>query len=153
MASPEPAASTQAATVQTETAEFIDWYRQRNQDERLRMNWKLRIALASIGGIGTGFFLGTINGTNMAGLRFRAENAHRLPTSQKGWYLYHKSKNYNAMLGGITEGVKLGTKMAIASGGFIFLEYAVDEMRGTKDAGSTIVAGLASAGIFSAWSE
>jgi len=117
------------------------------------MNWKLRIALASAGGMGGGFFLGALNGTNMAGLRFRAENAHRLPTSQKGWYLYHKSKNYNTMLGGITEGVKLGTKMAVASGGFIFLEYAVDETRGTKDAGSTTIAGLASAGIFSAWSK
>lgn len=66
----------------------------------------------------------------MAGLRFRAENAHRLPTSEVGWFLYHKSKNYNAMLGGVREGLRMGVKLGVWGGLFFWAEEGVDRLRG-----------------------
>ena len=77
-----------------------------------------------------GFGLGATYGGNMAGLRFRAENAHRLPTSQVGWYLYHKSKNYHVMAGGVKEGLRMGVKLSIWAGGFLCMEEATDRFRG-----------------------
>lgn len=88
----------------------------------------------------------------MAGMRFRAENSHRFPTSQTGWYLYHKSKNYHVMLGGIKEGIKMGLKVGVWAGSFFVIENYVDGQRGTKDFVSTAVAGLGVAGSFSLWS-
>ena len=88
----------------------------------------------------------------MAGMRFRAEHCHNFPTTPAGWYLYHKSKNYHVMLGGIREGVKMGAKIGFWAGAFFVVEEAVDRRRRTKDFLSTVVAGLAIAGGFSAWS-
>ena len=88
----------------------------------------------------------------MAGMRFRAEHSHVFPTTRTGWYLYHKSKNYHVMLGGIKEGLKMGTKVGFWAGGFFLVEEAVDRKRRTKDFLSTVVAGLTTAGAFSAWS-
>ena len=88
----------------------------------------------------------------MAGMVFRAENAHRFPTSQKGWYLYHKSKNYHAMLGGLKDGLKMTRKLSFLAGSFFCTEAAVDGVRGNKDFASTAVAGCVVAGGFSALS-
>jgi len=44
--------------------------------------------------------------------------------------LYHKSKNYHIMLGGIKEGIKMGAKLGFWVGSFFFMEEAVDRMRG-----------------------
>jgi hypothetical protein len=77
---------------------------------RLSIPFALRLpALVAVGAT-SGSLLGLIHGANETGLRFRAENAHRLPATQTGWYLYHKSKNYVAMLGGIKEGVRMAGK-------------------------------------------
>ena len=56
------------------------------------------------------------------------------------------------MLGGIKEGMKMGSKIAFWAGSFFLLEEAVDRMRGTKDFISTVFAGLSISGGFSAWS-
>lgn len=88
----------------------------------------------------------------MAGMRFRAENSHRLPTSQVGCYLYHKSKNYYIAFGGIKEGIKMGGKVSFWAGSFFVVEEVVDQLRGTKEFVSTALAGLSIAGAFSAWS-
>lgn len=93
------------------------------------------------------------HGGLVAGYRFRAENAHRLPTSQKGWYLYHKSKNYQVAFGGVKEGLKMGTKIAFWTAGFFFVEDVFDRYRHTKDFVNTVGASLAVAGGFSLWSE
>lgn len=89
----------------------------------------------------------------MAGMRFRAEHAHIFPTTTTGWYLYHKSKNYHVMLGGLKEGFKMGSKVSFWAGSFMWIEEAVDRIRGSKDFVSSVVAGLSTAGAFSAWSE
>lgn len=56
------------------------------------------------------------------------------------------------MLGGIKEGMKMGSKIAFWAGSFFLVEESVDRMRGTKDFLSTVVAGLSISGGFSAWS-
>ncbi|KEQ88813.1 hypothetical protein M438DRAFT_311487 [Aureobasidium pullulans EXF-150] len=120
----------------------------------IRFNWRLPLTtiLASCAGFG----LGLTHGGQIAGLRFRAENAHRLPSSQVGWYLYHKSKNYHIMLGGIKEGFKMGGRLSFWTAIFFVFEEAVDRFRGVwvqRDFMSTVVAALGTAGGFSAWNR
>lgn len=137
----------------------------------------LYVAISSL----TGFGLGLAHGANETGLRFRAENAHRLPTTQTGWYLYHKSKNYVAMLGGIKEGFRMAGRIGMWTLVFAGCEESVDrarfaaarfwtgkvrgmaglgldedeapEVKQSKDFISTVCAGLGTAGLFSAWNR
>lgn len=114
-----------------------------------------------------------VHGANETGLRFRAENAHRLPATQSGWYLYHKSKNYVAMLGGIKEGMRMAARQAFWVGVFVASEEGVDRTRNmvsviwsglreneegevegaSKDFVSTLFAGLGTAGAFSIYNR
>jgi hypothetical protein len=122
-------------------------------DERLSMPAYARIPVVTTFGALSGFFLGVAHGGQMAGLRFRAEHAHKLPTTPVGWYLYHKSKNYNVALGGVKEGLRMAGKVGFWCGAFFCVEEVIDRARdGRKDLFSTVVAGLTAAGGFSAWS-
>ena len=121
-------------------------------EHRLSVPFFIRLPTATAGAFLTGMALGLSHGSKTAGLRFRAENSHRFPTTSAGWYLYHKSKNYHAMLGGIKEGTKMGYRISFWTGSFFLVEEAVDQLRGTKDFLSTVVAGLSISGGFSAWS-
>ena len=96
--------------------------------------------------------IGTSHGSTLTGLRYRAENAHRLPNTTSGWYLYHKTKNYEMAWGGLREGVKLGFKVAFWTAGFFGIENSIDQCRGSKDVLSTVLASLSVAGGFSLWS-
>ncbi len=121
---------------------------------RLSLPFHIRLPVASSVSFLTGMALGLSHGSQSAGLCFRAENAHRLPQTPTGWYLYHKSKNYHMMLGGVKEGFKMGGKVSVWVGGFFVVEEAVDRLRGgRRDFFSTIVAGLGMAGGFSLWSK
>ncbi|WEW58925.1 hypothetical protein PRK78_004393 [Emydomyces testavorans] len=107
-------------------------------------------ALATTVAFGTGLALGFSHGSTKAAFRFRAENAHRFPTSAAGWYQYHKSKNYVSMLGGLKDGFKLGAKLSVGVMGFCFLEEIVNQARpGHRDFLSTVTAGLTFSGIYS----
>ncbi|KAI6047122.1 hypothetical protein EDC04DRAFT_588104 [Pisolithus marmoratus] len=59
----------------------------------------LPVSAAAIGTI-----IGVVRGSRMAALRFLAENAHRPPTTIRGWYLYNKTKNYRRMAAGLKHG-------------------------------------------------
>ena len=120
---------------------------------RLSSPFSQRLPLATMFSSIVGASLGVSHGAVTAGLRFRAENAHRLPVTPSGWFLYHKSKNYNVMHGGVVEGAKMGAKVAFLVGGFFTVEEAVDRVRGTEDFLSTVVAGGGISGLFSVWSE
>jgi hypothetical protein len=161
-------------------------------DERLSLPLQLRLPLSMLTGSVSGLVLGLAKGAQDAGFRFRAENAHRLPRTQTGWFLYHKSKNYNMMLGGVVEGVKQSLKFGLWTGLYFVLEEGVDrgraasvrvwgrfrggewarggkEMRtleweeeeeedrvevlGNRDCASSMLAGLGTAGLFSAWNR
>ena len=123
-------------------------------ENRLSIPFPFRFPAATVGAFLTGAALGVSHGSKTAGMRFRAENSHRFPTTSTGWYLYHKSKNYNMMLGGTKEGLKMGSKIGFWAGAFFVVEEAVDDWRGSKDFLSTVVAGMTIAAGFSAqpWS-
>ena len=120
--------------------------------ERLSIPFPLRITLGGFMGFLGGASIGAAHGGKMAGMRFRAEHAHIFPTTTPGWYLYHKSKNYHAMLGAVKQGLKVGGKISIWATGFLAIEETVDRWRGDRDFMSTVVAGLSVAGGFSFWS-
>ena len=118
-------------------------------ESRLSVPFYIRLPVATFGAFVFGVGLGMAHGGKTAGMRFRAENAHRFPTTPTGWYLYHKSKNYNSMLGAIKEGLKMGPKLGFWTGSFFLAEEAVDRWRGKKDFLSTVVAGMTIAAGFS----
>jgi hypothetical protein len=122
-------------------------------ESRLSLPTPLRLVLATSSSFAVGLGLGLSHGAQMAGLRFRAENAHRLPKTETGWYLYHKSKNYHMALAGVKEGLKMGLKLSVWTGAFFALEGLWDEIRRRKDFLNTTLASLTVAGGFSLWSK
>lgn len=133
-------------------AERVERNKQLKIDSRFGLPFAIRLPLAASLSCVAGMALGLSHGSQTAGLRFRAENAHRLPTTPTGWYLYHKSKNYNMALGGVKEGLKMGAKVGFWTAGFFGIEEMFDRYRGTKDFLNTVVASLSVAGGFSLWS-
>ena len=120
---------------------------------RLSIPGVIRIPAASLGSFVVGMSLGMVQGGKMAGLRFRAEHAHKLPTTTTGWYLYHKSKNYHAALGGVREGLRMGVRTSFLRTAMCAIEALFDSSRGSIDLLNTVLAGLTVAGGFSLWSE
>lgn len=138
---------------------------------RLDQPFYRRMTLAATGAGIVGLFLGVSKGAQTSALRFRAENSHRLPTSERGWYLYHKSKNYNVAMASVKEGSRMAGKLIAWTGLFFTVEDVVDRarvrrayierdeeqlgarMRRKKDLLSTVTAGMATSAIFSAWSR
>lgn len=112
--------------------------RHRSSPDRLGMAFDKRLLLASFTSFMCGFTLGSTSAGHMASLRFRAENAHRLPISQPGWYLYHKSKNYYKARAGIVEGMRKGFYLASWASIFFIIEESMDIFRGTWRAGRTL---------------
>jgi len=131
-------------------------------NERLSIPFIIRAPLLLTSSFVVGFSLGGAYGGPIAAYRYRAENAHRLPTTQAGWYLYHKSKNYHSIVGGAKEGVKLGGVLCGWATIFMCCEEVVDRSRGRifakadddvaygqRDTASTVVAAMSTAGIYS----
>ena len=85
--------------------------------ERFSLPYLTRVSTVATGALLVGMAFGLTHGMKTTSLRFRAENAHRFPTTPQGWYLYHKSKNYHLILGGAKEGLKMGPKLAFWTGG------------------------------------
>ena len=149
--------------------------------DRLGMPFDRRLLLAAFTSFTCGSTLGYLNTARLASLRFRAENAHRLPISQPGWYLYHKSKNYYKLKHGITAGLRSGFYLAAWASVFFLVEESMDVFRGTWRAGrsftemegvseldikkvdkgvqrsrdflSSTVAGMVTGGLWSAWNK
>ena len=126
--------------------------RQLRAESRMGLPFELRLPLSTSLSFLIGLGLGVSHGSRTAGLRFRAENAHRLPQTPTGWYLYHKSKNYHMAFGGVKEGFKMGAKVSFWTAGFFSIEEIFDRYRGTKDFINTTIASLTVAGGFSLWS-
>lgn len=119
------------------------------RESRLSLPPMVRIPGAALAAFGLGFTLGIAHGSQMAGLRFRAEHAHKLPTTTTGWYLYHKSKNYHLMFGGLKEGFRNGMRLSLITSSIFLTENLFDVYRGSKDMFNTIAASLAVASGFS----
>ncbi|KAL2022111.1 hypothetical protein VTK56DRAFT_6155 [Thermocarpiscus australiensis] len=120
---------------------------------RLSIPAGLRLPMASTLSFLAGFTLGTAQGGKMAGLRFRAEHAHKLPSTTTGWYLYHKSKNYHVAYGGIREGFRMGFKVCFWTTAMFAIEQMFDTYRGTADLLNTVTSCVTVAGGFSLWNR
>ncbi|KAF2263067.1 hypothetical protein CC78DRAFT_534335 [Lojkania enalia] len=168
-------------TTSQETPPKLNPYVLRAYNDRLGMPFDRRILAASTSAFICGFTLGSTTAGRLASLRFRAENAHRLPVSQPGWYLYHKSKNYYKWKTGVVEGVRKGVWLACWASVFFVVEESLDVFRGTFRAGRTLsemegvdelemgglekcvqdcrdfvsssVAGMATGGLWSIWNQ
>lgn len=134
-------------------AELDERKHNKRQQSRLGLPFALRLPLATCFGLVVGAALGIGHGSKSAALQFRAENSHRLPKSQTGWYLYHKSKNYFTALGGVKEGGKMGFKVGMWTGLFFAAENIFDKWRDEKDFLNTVGGSLTVAGGFSLWSK
>jgi len=95
-----------------------------------------------------GTIIGLMRGSRTASLRFLAENAHRAPTTVKGWYLYNKTKNYRVMMGGLKEAGAEALKLGVTATGFVVVEEGC-KRAGLEDVGE-VAAGLGTAGLFAA---
>jgi hypothetical protein len=139
------------ANMSTDAPEADELFHERHP--RLSTPTPVRIASAGAMAFIVGMGLGVAHGGKMAELRFRAEHAHKLPTTTPGWYLYHKSKNYHTAYGGLREGLRTGPKLAFWVMIALGLESALDSSRNRTDLLSTVLASLTAAGSFSLWSE
>ncbi|KAJ7086658.1 hypothetical protein C8R44DRAFT_820684 [Mycena epipterygia] len=95
-----------------------------------------------------GAMIGIKRGGQLASMRFLAENAHRTPTTQKGWYLYHKTKNYRVMLGALRGAARDGAYLGAVGVGWVGLEEGLRAVGWGRVAMSG--AGVGTAGLFCA---
>jgi hypothetical protein len=125
-----------------------------SKDDRLGIPPDVRIYTWGLTTFGAVTMSGIIREYGRAALRFRAENAHRLPRSEKNWFYYHRAKSLYALKEAIPYGTKLGLRMAPWAMGFLLMEQGVDHARGgsSKDFLSTIMASISIAGLYSVWS-
>ncbi|KAK4160219.1 FAD-linked oxidoreductase-like protein [Cladorrhinum sp. PSN259] len=123
------------------------------RDARLSIPTGIRLPMATMLSFGAGLALGAGHGSKMSGLRFRAEHAHKLPNTTTGWYLYHKSKNYHVMKGGVREGLKMGFKVSFLTTAMFSIEQMFDTYRGTADLFNTVTSCVTVAGAFSLWNR
>jgi hypothetical protein len=131
---------------------LLHWHKLFESDTppRLGIDVDRRIPYALMSAFTTGMALGYLNGSKKAGLVFRAENAHRFPTTSSGWFQYHKTKNYISVVGGVKDGFKLGSKLGAGALAFCLFEETVDYARhDERDFLSTVTAGLSCSGIYS----
>lgn len=126
---------------------------QARHNERLSVLPNSRISTAAVASFAAGATLGIFQGSKTAGLRFRAEHAHKLPTTSTGWFMYHKSKNYVTAAGGVREGLRMGFKVSAWTTAMLLVENMYDQQRQHKDLISTVMASLTVAGAFSLWSK
>lgn len=74
--------------------------------------------------------LGCWRGASKAALVFLAENAHRLPKTKGGWFMYHKQKNYTIMRSFIHSGLQTGARWGLGASIFCLLEWGGEEVLG-----------------------
>lgn len=117
---------------------------------RLGIEVGKRLPYTTMSAFSVGMAMGSSYGSKKAAYRFRAENAHRFPTTSSAWFQYHKSKNYTAIVGGVKEGVRMGFKLGAGAFAFCLFEETVDYARhDQRDFLSTVTAGLSFSGIYS----
>lgn len=97
--------------------------------------------------------VGFLRARRLTGHQFLAENSHRLPTSDAGWYLYHRAKNYRTMWNGIKGGFRYGFLGGATAYFYGFVEdfWDQDVRGGRVDASGSLVAGTATAAVFAWW--
>lgn len=127
----------------------------RTQNERASLDPISRTLAIAMTASMVGVIIGGQREWQRAALRFRAEHAHRMPTSQKDWFFFQRAKSNYAMAAAMATAPKLGLKLAAATVGLVVMEEAIDNVRGnkSKDLFSSVGASLSAAGVFSLWRE
>ncbi|KAH9966045.1 hypothetical protein BC827DRAFT_1125255 [Russula dissimulans] len=105
-----------------------------------------RFYLLPGGAVCIGTAIGLVRGSRAAGLRFLAENAHRPPTTVRGWYFYSKTKNYKMMLGGLSKGGTDAAKLGFTALAWVTIEEGLNQV-GLSEIGE-LGAGVGTAGVF-----
>ncbi|KAJ7179345.1 hypothetical protein C8R46DRAFT_887198 [Mycena filopes] len=105
-----------------------------------------RLYTVPFGAVLLGMVVGVNRGARLASLRFLAENAHRTPTTQKGWYYYHKTKNYRVILGALQGAARDAAYLGTTTVAWVGLEEGFNRM-GWGRVGMT-GAGVGTAGLF-----
>lgn len=97
--------------------------------------------------------VGFLRARRLASHQFLAENSHRLPTSDAGWYLYHRAKNYRTAWKGIKGGARYGLLGGVTAYLYGFIEdfWDQDVRSGRVDAMGSFVAGTVTAAFFAMW--
>ncbi|KAI0776127.1 hypothetical protein BD413DRAFT_469566 [Trametes elegans] len=95
-----------------------------------------------------GTTIGLFRGSRTASLRFLAENAHRPPTTVRGWYLYNKTKNYRVLLGGLKGAGADAVKLGLTAAGWVMVEEGCTRL-GLDDV-REVAAGLGTGLLFGA---
>jgi hypothetical protein len=134
-----------SSTDPTETPEIVvDHHNRLSRPGPARITFYFTNALAIF------WVIGFLRARRFAAHQFLAENSHRLPTSDAGWYLYHRAKNYRVLWRGFTGGIKYGLAGGACAFVYGFTEEAWDQgVRGGKvDAIGSVVAGTTVAGVF-----
>ncbi|EEH36354.1 hypothetical protein PAAG_06772 [Paracoccidioides lutzii Pb01] len=117
---------------------------------RLGIDPVVRLPVTMVAAFAAGMVLGAGHGSTKAAFQYRAENAHRLPTTTMGWYHYHRSKNYKSLVGGVKDGMRMGMRLGVGAFTFCLFEETVDHARhGRQDFLSTVTAGLTFSGVYS----
>lgn len=146
----EPDTFTQQQTAPAASLNPLNKLFESDAPPRLGIDVGTRLPLQTLAAVTMGMALGASHGGRQAAYQFRAENAHRFPTSSTGWFLYHKSKNYKAIVGAVKDGTKLGLKLGTGALVFCLIEETVDCARhARRDFISTVIAGLSFSGIYS----
>ncbi|KAJ5338097.1 hypothetical protein N7452_004825 [Penicillium brevicompactum] len=148
----DPSPPTHLSREDSTLLKIIHWDKLFESDSPPRLGIEVgkRIPYATLSAFATGLALGYSHGSKKAGLVFRAENAHRFPTSSTGWFQYHKTKNYIGIVGGAKDGARMGFKLGAGALAFCLFEETVDYARDDeRDFLSTVVAGLSFSGIYS----
>jgi hypothetical protein len=123
----------------------------RETSGRLSMSGIERVVLGTVASSAICFAAGMLTQWPISATRFRAENAHRMPRSEKGWYFYHRHKTNYAALNSMKAGFRSAAKYGPATGVLLYTEHIVDAMRGgqSKDFISTVIAAVTVAGCYS----
>jgi hypothetical protein len=145
-------------------AQHDDFHFTGHPNERLSMPPSVRWPVLFSAAFTCGFGLGATVGGRQAADRYRAMNAHRQPSTQAGWYLYHRSKSYNTTVGAVKEGLRFGGVLSIWATVFMLAEEGLDQARGRllanrsedvalgqRDALNTAVAALMTTGVYTHW--
>ncbi|PYH40897.1 uncharacterized protein BP01DRAFT_307120 [Aspergillus saccharolyticus JOP 1030-1] len=122
--------------------------------QRLGMTTGRRALITGASAFTMGFCLGFYKANSTSIYRFRAENAHRQPTTSMAWWQYHKTRRYVAIIAGTKEAFRMGPKLGGGAMVFTILEDIVDQARnGQRDFLSSVVAGLSFSSLYSLFAQ
>lgn len=128
--------------------EAWDEFHRLNQEQRFHLHPVFRLTgIAFVSG-----FYGVATGGKKAyqetGLRFLAENSHRLPKTKGNWYFYHKRKSYVCMKEAMNAAAKSGPKYSLIATSYFGLEAFFDYARGRIDFLNTVAATVIAGGSY-----